>query len=874
MLSPCSLNRATRHSGSEILGKSLLPVATVLAMLLQGSLFGAQRMGNYPGAKQGGNYMHNYYFPPAPSSTPWAPAWSPDGKSVAVAMSGSIWKVDLATGQACELTCNQKYHSLPCWSPDGKWIVYTADDGGRTIQLEILEVATGKTQKLTDDPFIYLDPTFSPDGSRLAYVSTKPNGYLNVYVRPISEGRLVGEEMALTSDASYGKERLYFGKSDMNITPAWLPDGKELLMVSNRNVPLGSGNVLRVPVERNGIEQAKTVLAEQTLYRTRPDVSIDGKRFVYSSTRGTADQFSNLYVQPTAGGEPYKLTFFHHDAFHPRWSRDGEWIAYISNENGLPQLALLETYGGTQRTVSITARQWKRPMGVLTVETVDAETHGKLASRIHLVASDGKFYAPADAYARVGGQGDPVFHHRGQFQLELPVGMVSLVAVKGFEYVPVKAEIEIQAGQSQKVTLSLKRIAHLAAQGWYGGSTHAHMNYGGNLHNTLENMMLMAEAEGQDVATVQIANKDNRVLDPQFFVPGGNAHPLSNPDRLVVVGEEYRPPFYGHVSMFGMKDHLISPFTTGYEGTAIESLYPSNTDMLRKAKAQGASVAYVHSFGGEGDPITGGLGGAKGYIVDAALGATDAVEWSSSGRAGFHPWYATLNNGLRATAIGGEDAITNLHRSKLYGSVRTYVHTGARGLDMHAWFEGIRRGRSFVSTGPLVDLKINGHLPGDEIALPASGAEVELEAHVQSIVPWEKALVVFRGKVIETLTPEGDRTRVDFRKSYPVRESGWFHLRVEGKPEDSYPLDMGYPQAFTNPVWVIVGGRPIRDVAAAEYAMRWIDELKKKAQAWPGWRSEKEKAHVFAQFDEARSIYERLAAEAKETSSRSESAAK
>ena len=35
--------------------------------------------GRYPSARQGGNYMHNYYFPPAPSSTPWAPAWSPDG---------------------------------------------------------------------------------------------------------------------------------------------------------------------------------------------------------------------------------------------------------------------------------------------------------------------------------------------------------------------------------------------------------------------------------------------------------------------------------------------------------------------------------------------------------------------------------------------------------------------------------------------------------------------------------------------------------------------------------------------------------------------------------------------------------------------------
>jgi hypothetical protein len=34
------------------------------------------------------------------------------------------------------------------------------------------------------------------------------------------------------------------------------------------------------------------------------------------------------------------------------------------------------------------------------------------------------------------------------------------------------------------------------------------------------------------------------------------------------------------------------------------------------------------------------------------------------------------------------------------------------------------------------------------------------------------------------------------------------------------------------------------------------------ADAWPGWRSEKERAHVFAQFDEARRLYQQRGAEA------------
>jgi dipeptidyl aminopeptidase/acylaminoacyl peptidase len=514
----------------------------------------------YPQAKHGGNYMHNFYFPPAPSSTPWAPSWAPDGKSIAVAMSGSIWRVDPETGAAFELTAGPKYHAHPDWSPDGKWIVYTADDGGKSIQLEILNVATGESHALTDDEFLYADPVFAPTGDRLAYVSTKPNGYFNVYVRRIESGRFSGEEIAVTKDHSYPSSRLYFGEWDMHITPAWLPNGKELLLVSNRDVPLGSGNVLRVPAMAGGIEEAETVLEEQTLYRAVPDVSLDGKRFIYSSTRGTADQFSNLYVQPTAGGEPYKMTFFANDAFHPRWSPDGEWIAFISNAEGLPQLALLETYGGSLRTIHITDRRWKRPMGVLSVRTVEGATGELTGSRIHLKASDGKFYAPSDAYARASSRGDFLFHHAGSFRVEVPAGRVSLDVVKGFEFHPKTTTVEVEAGEVHAITVALERLTDLSARGWYSGSTHVHMNYGGNLGNTLENLMMMSEAEDQDIVNEQVANKDSS--GPAVLRDGGGRiRCQTGPGPRG--GQEYRPPFYGRD--IGVRDHLISPFTTGWE---------------------------------------------------------------------------------------------------------------------------------------------------------------------------------------------------------------------------------------------------------------------------------------------------------------------
>ena len=69
---------------------SRLVIVIVLAVFSRAVPLYAQFGTNYAAAKHGGNYMHNFYFPPAPSSKPWAPDWSPDGEWIAVAMSGSI----------------------------------------------------------------------------------------------------------------------------------------------------------------------------------------------------------------------------------------------------------------------------------------------------------------------------------------------------------------------------------------------------------------------------------------------------------------------------------------------------------------------------------------------------------------------------------------------------------------------------------------------------------------------------------------------------------------------------------------------------------------------------------------------------------------
>jgi len=831
-------------------------LASLAILLVSCQVLLAQELPDpYPAAKTGGLYMINYYLPPAPSSSPWWPSWSPDGKWLAFAMHGSIWKVAVDGSVAYELTYDQNYHSSPDWSPDGKWIVYTSDDDGQSINLMLLNLETGVSTPLTEGTHLNLDPVWSPDGKRIAFVSTRPSGYFNLFVMEVKDGK-PGQIIQLTADHRYGKDRLYFGDYDLHIEPRWSPDGKELVFVCNRGIPLGSGALWRMPVEANGMAKARMIFKEQTLYRPRPDWSPDGRRIIYSSHLG--GQFDNLFVLPAEGGEPYKLTFGEWDAFHPRWSPDGEWIAYVSNEEGLPQLRLLKTYGGKQVKVEIRDKRWKRPMGRASIRIEDEQTRQVVPARAYLRASDGKAYAPDQAFHRIGRLGEHLFHSHGSFVLEVPPGELRLEAVRGFEYFPAAQSLKIEAGKTTWATLSLRRLTDLSSKGWYSGSNHVHMNYGGNLRNTPERLLEMAAAEDLDLTVALVANKDNRILDYQYFT--GRVHPLSNDQRILYFNEEYRPPFYGHVSLVNLTEHLISPFTTGYEGTAIESLYPSNTDMFRLAAKQGAIGAYVHPFGGTADPVERDLGGAKTFPVDVALGTVVYHElMTSANQAGFRVWHQALNNGFRITAVGGEDSITDLHRRSLIGQNRAYAYLGSK-LTWAGWIEAIRQGRMFVTNGPLLEFAVNGQVPGEEVRLPAGGGKVTVRGAVQSIVPVEKIEVVFKGRVVATINP-GEGKSVPFSREIPVSESGWLTLQVSGS-HPIHPIDDSYPQATTNPVWVLMGDRPVRSAEAARYFIRWIDKLADLARAHPGWRSEAEKAHVLGQFSEARQVYERLAAEA------------
>ena len=77
-----------------------------------------------------------------------------------------------------------------------------------------------------------------------------------------------------------------------------------------------------------------------------------------------------------------------------------------------------------------------------------------------------------------------------------------------------------------------------------------------------------------------------------------------------------------------------------------------------------------------------------------------------------------------------------------------YAYLGDR-LAWDRWVEAVRRGRTFFTNGPLVQLTVNGEIAGGEIRLPAEGGTVEVDARMETAFPVEKLELIRNGEALE-----------------------------------------------------------------------------------------------------------------------------
>ncbi len=280
--------------------------------------------------------------------------------------------------------------------------------------------------------------------------------------------------------------------------------------------------------------------------------------------------------------------------------------------------------------------------------------------------------------------------------------------------------------------------SHLAEQGWYSGDSHIHLHTGGPIKVEIADALLAARAEDLNYSNLCVSNNvGDDIRDAELIT--GKPHALSDERHLLVFGEEMRSSIYGHMQFFGIKK-LVEPQYTGFDNTPLSNDYPPNFDQAEEAVRQGGVVTYGHPiFTNQPDPFAVDPlvhnAAARELPIDAILGKAHAIDlmcYGSDEDLSAQLWYRLLNCGLRLAASVGTDALLD-HPTLPLGGERVYVKVDGK-FTMESWLDGLKAGRSFVTNGPVLALRVNGQGIGETVRLDAPG-KVRVEAEVQSAFP-------------------------------------------------------------------------------------------------------------------------------------------
>lgn len=814
-------------------------------------------------------YYYREMYVPQVTSGPTSATWSPDGQELIYSMQGSLWRQRIASNEATQVTSGDGYDYQPDWSPDGRHVVY-ATYRNDAVELWLLDLTTGAARAIVAQGAVNVDPRWSPDGSRLAFVSTSHEGRWHVFVAPIDDGR-VGTPVRVTEDHDSRLPRYYYSVWDHYLSPSWSPDGRELILVSNRGRVWGTGGLWRMPAVPG--TTPREIHYEETTWKARPDWSPDGSRVVYSSYLGR--QWHQLWLVPASGGDVFQLTYGDFDATAPRWSHDGSRIAFISNEDGNTSLWVLAVPGGSRTRVEAGKRLYRAPVGSLRLRVLDGNGTA-MPARVSVFDSSGKSYAPDTAWRHADeafvrserGFEYGYFHANGACSLTLPAGRYIVEASRGPEYAIARRELRVEPDRTTEEALVLDRLADMPARGWWSGDLHVHMNYGGAYRNTPAHLKFQAQAEGLHVVENLVVNKEQRIPDIGYFQTTPDA--VSDSQFILMHAEEFHTSFWGHTALLGLEQHLLLPNYAGYANTAASSLVPTNAEVFDLAHAQGGLTGYVHPFDVRPDPFD--LKEPLRYAlpIDVALGKLDYLEVMgfSDHLITSEIWYRLLNCGFRIPAGAGTDAFPNFASLRgPAGLLRVFARIGTR-LDHGLFLAAIRQGRTFVTNAPLVEFTLERSAPaapgeaslpaeiGDELRLTAGRHQLHARVGLKSHTPIDRLEIVRNGAVVASVPLAGDRRQAQTRVPLDVDQSGWYIVRAYADGPRAPVLDL-YPFATTSPIYVTVADRPVRSRQDAEFFLKWIDRVREEVDAHTGWNTVAERGSVLDLIAKARGEFER-----------------
>jgi TolB protein len=767
-------------------------------------------------------YVEGFEFPSIDAGI-LDPAPSPLGGALALASRGWIWVLDEETETARRLTRGGEMDSRPTWSPDARHIAFVRDDTHRTW-IVVVEAESGREVRTIEDGPIVLDPAFSADGRHLYYTSSA-DGILRI--------RRVGMDAAQDPDEPVhviDAER----SRRLELRPQPHPDGERLVYLRKA----GGDQVLL----RGAAGEERTLIEGGIFSQSRPALSADGRTLAVNHP--THDGTWNLVlIELEDPANPVTLTTGL--PLTPAWSADGRWIYFVEEGDGhTMKLRRIASAGGAPTDVVVREWDWGEPTGTVRIRTRMAGGVTDAPARLNVLDASGHPVLPKPGQSWFDGQhGRVFFYSPGVIEVVAPAGAVTVTAVSGLATPPVTATASLPAWGSVEVTIDLEPVWDAQAAGWYSGDHHFHLNYGGIRDLAPTDLIAMMRGEDLDVATPLLANLHNRFEDQELWGWRHDGPPIAR------FGQEVRAHFHGHIGMFGIES-LFWPWIWGPGNPVYNRDDRSNAEAMRHAEEEGGIGVYVHPVAGR-DPFSDLSSIPIELIPDGVLGDMHAIElaclWTDElGTA--EVWYRLLNIGRPILAVAGTDVMKDYFRTMAIGTTRVYAHVGGApgsgvlppgalpsgvrpgganprdALTFDRYMAALKAGRSFVSTGPLLDFRVDGMGPGGVV----DPARARWTVDIHSAVPYDRVELLVNGAVRWTGEGSGEPGTRSHSGSVELPEGGWVAIRAYSDGPVEWPAMNPSAFAHTAPVWIARVGstEPAAERAAAQDLLRALDHAR------------------------------------------------
>ena len=178
-------------------------------------------------------------------------------------------------------------------------------------------------------------PRLSPDGTRLARQRIDGvRGIIDIWVEDLVRGTRV---RATHSD-------------DPDIFPVWSPDGTRIASVVGTTPGRPGQRRLSIsPADGTGMSHSFPCPGGPGAYCEPTDWSADGKRLLVTVARDA--RTIDVWIVAADGSSSQPLLAEPYGERDARWSPDGRWVVYVTDESGKPEISVRSTVGPPRRVV-------------------------------------------------------------------------------------------------------------------------------------------------------------------------------------------------------------------------------------------------------------------------------------------------------------------------------------------------------------------------------------------------------------------------------------------------------------------------------------------------------------------------------------------